>query len=44
LVACTIPLLAGGDSAAVDRALIERGAAIADCERRRRALVAGWPK
>lgn len=41
---CTIPALRGGDAAAVDAALIERGAAIMACEAKRRALVAGWPR
>jgi hypothetical protein len=28
----------------VDAALIERGQAVMDCERKRAALVKGWPK
>lgn len=44
LVPCEIPALTGGDAAAVDAALIERGAAIAACEARRVALVRAWPK
>jgi len=44
LVPCAIPPLMGGDAAAVDKALIERGRAIAACEVKRRALVEGWPK
>ena len=43
LLPCAIPALAGGDAAAVDAALIERGAAVMACEVKRRALVAGWP-
>ena len=41
---CAIPALLGGSAEAVELALIERGAEIARCEAKRRALVQGWPK
>lgn len=41
---CTIPPLMSGNSEAVEMALIERGIAIKQCNARRRALIAGWPK
>lgn len=40
---CRIPALTGGNAEAIEAALIERGAAIADCESKRAALVRGWP-
>ena len=41
---CAIPALLGGSAEAVELALIERGAEIARCEAKRRALVQGWPR
>lgn len=41
---CQIPALMGGSAADVEAALIDRGAAIAACEAKRAALVAGWPR
>ena len=41
---CTIPAIVAGDAAGVETALIERGAEIARCEAKRRALVQGWPR
>jgi hypothetical protein len=44
LAPCLIPPLTGGDAAAVDAALIARGAAIMACEAKRVALVSAWPR
>lgn len=44
LTACEIPPVISGDAAGVEAALIERGAAIAACDAKRRALADGWPR
>jgi len=43
LAKCIIPPITCGTSECVAVALIERGAAIRECEARRAALVSAWP-
>lgn len=44
LLPCTVPELTGGNAADVETDLKMRGAAIAQCEAKRRRLVDVWPK